>query len=442
MANELRHGARRVGDLIDFNPDTPQLKVALEHSDRGIGITVPWSTENDPYASWFLRDEGFIRIPPREESLPAPKRVLFQDSYGTVLLIGCHARGYHSTMGGPGSGTLWARAAVLGVRSDVDFEYPHGLQTEIGGLRAWLGTTSWSEMTKYRDRFNEVTVQSLAVPDLEVGEYHGTKLSITFGWAIRRECNGDRRILTDIARCLTRSDRPTSWSDHLKVHHAVRDLMVLSRWQYERCVEVRTLHLDDPLRTIDGVPNGEQWREVVLPEQETHALTSARREYLIKYADLGAEGLLSWIAMRDDFARALDPVISSIRLRQTSASTLLAQVGPGLEALGYLLLLRDGVSKAEAANSKLRTRFERILADLGDCLPFDGERWTVSATSAYNGLKHANRVEPDPVDVINAWRECVLVTRAWVAVELGVPIETVRERLELDPQRNSYVKLE
>lgn len=442
MANELHLGMRRVGDLIDFNPDTPPVKVALEHSDRGVGVTLSWSTEDNPYASWFLRDDGFVRIPPRPKAPPAPKRVLFRDSHGSVLLVGCRARGFHSNVGGPGSGTMWARAAIMGVQGEIDFDNPHGLQTEIGGLRAWLRRTSWEETRRYEERVQEVTVKSLNLPELKVGEYEGLRLSIAFGWGVQQEGDGDRRILTDIARCSTRTDTPTSWSTHLKLHYAVRDLLILSRWQETLCKEVRALRLDDPLRTLDGVEHGEQWRGVVIPAKEESIPPRGHRAHLVEYDDLGTNGLLRWIELRDEFARAIDPVVSSIGLRGATANTLLAQTGPGLEALGYLLMVRDGTSKKAATATTLKKRFERILADLGDSLPFNGASWVDAAAAAYNGLKHANRREPDPVDVVNAWRECVLVTRAWVAIELGVPVDRVRERLAMDPQRHAYVKVD
>lgn len=105
-------------------------------------------------------------------------------------------------------------------------------------------------------------------------------------------------------------------------------------------------------------------------------------------------------------------------------------------------MLRDGTPKKDAKGAPLKTRLERILADLDDCLPFDRQAWVISTCATYNGLKHANRKEPDPVDVLNAWRECVLVARAWVAVELGISHEKIKERLSNDPQRHAYVKIE
>lgn len=431
-----------MGDFIDFHPDTPKVKVVLEHSDRGIGITIPWSSDDDPYASWFLRNSGMAHIPPRPEGPPVPKKVRFHDSHGSVLLIGCHARGFHSNVLGPGSGTLWARAAILGVRENVDFENPHGLQTEISGLRAWLGTSSWKEVLQFDQRPIEIAVQSVNLPDIEVGENDGVRIALRFGYGIRHEDDGDRRILTDSARCVTRCSAPEPWATHLKPHRAIRDLLVMSRWHEESCHEAYVLHLDDPQRTVDEKTHGERWRGVVIPRTEEQSAPKGYRPHLFEYSELGSAGLLRWITLRDEFARALDPVISSIGLRGTTANTLLAHTGPGLEALGYLLMLRDGISKSQAKDAPLKTRFERILADLDDCLPFDSQAWVTSTCATYNGLKHANRKEPDPVDVMNSWRECVLVARAWVAVELGVPHEKVKERLSSDPQRHAYVKVE
>lgn len=75
------------------------------------------------------------------------------------------------------------------------------------------------------------------------------------------------------------------------------------------------------------------------------------------------------------------------------------------EALGYLLMLRGGVEEKRATRANLLVRFERILKDLGDCLPFDGSAWAEVTVVAYNGLKHANRAAPDEVDVMNARAE-------------------------------------
>lgn len=438
MANELGLGARRVGDFADFNPDTPPVKVVLEHSTRGIGLTLSWTNVDDPYASWFLREERGVRAVPSFEGPPVPTRVAFQDSYGAVLLTGCHASSFHTIIRGPGSGTLWSRAAIMGVKDDVDFESPHGLESDISGLRAWVGSTSWDDTTVYEYASKETVIRSLEVPDIEIGEYQGNQLALRFGRDVRREEGGDRIVLTDFARCVTRSESSMPWDEHLKLHGAIRDLLVISRWQDESCRVVNVMRLDDPLTSVDGKTRGERWREVVIPDSDSPTSSKRRRNHLLTYEELSVDGILRWVALRDEFSRALDPVITSIKLHETSANTFLAHTGPGLEALGYLLMLRDRASAAKARKATLRERLERILQDLGDCLPFDSNQWVTSTCDAYNGLKHANRDEPNWLDVLNAWRECVLVVRAWVAVELGVPRDALQLRLSVDPQRHPF----
>lgn len=438
MANELPVGAQRVGDFIDFYPDTPPVNVTLEHSDQGISITLPWSDPDSPYAQWFMADMGSSITPPAPTAPPAPKRVLFQDSYGSVLLTRCRPRGFHANMLGPGAGTLWARAAIMGVDDNIDFDHPHGLRTEISGLREWLGVTSW-DVTPERPA---LTLTSQYPPTIEVGAHKGIVLSFQPSWQMVPEEERDRFILRDLLRVATRSKEPMRWEDHHQLHRAVRDLLVISRWHVESCVEVHALRADDPLITLDRKEHGEQWRTVVMAQDKRAQPPSGHRSHLITYNELQPDGIRRWLHLRDDFARALDPVISSIQLRGTTANTLLAHTGPGLEALGYLLMLRDGAAPKAASSASLRDRLNRILKDLGDSLPFHGPTWANTTVAAYNGLKHANRKEPDPVDILNAWRESVMVVRAWVAAELGIPLAAVKERLASDPQRNAYTKIE
>lgn len=416
MPNELLKGTRRTGDLYDTYEETPEVKVTLERSDSGIGLTVAWSGPEVPYAAWFM-SQGTISLGAKStaEPKPVPKRVLFHDSHGTVLLLRCRARGFHASLGGPGSGTLWARVAVMGVERDTEFDRPHGLQTEISGLREWLGVTSWKE-----ERLGpEVILRSLEPTTLKAeGEHGGLTLDFRPGWAVSPEPGQDRRVLLDRLRCTSRSAEPLDWDVHMQLHRAIQDLLVVSRWRDESCVPVRALRKDDPMTTMDGEVHGERWREVVVSDDESKPAPKGYRPHLVQYQDLGLGGIGQWMDLRKEFSRALDPVITSIDLRNTTPQTRLAHTGPGLEALGYLLMIRDGMTEKAANDARLPARFERILDDLGDCLPFDGSAWAKRTVATYNALKHANRVLPDEVDVMNSWAESVMVVRAWVALNL------------------------
>lgn len=227
----------------------------------------------------------------------------------------------------------------------------------------------------------------------------------------------------------------------MNLHHAFRDLLVLSRWRNESCVPVYALRADDPLTTMDGGVHGDQWREVVVPDDERTPPPTGWHGHLFAYDELGVDGLGRWIALREKFARAIDPVISSIGLRNTTPHTRLAHTGPGLEGLGFLLLLRDGLPERTAGNATLKARFARILADVGACLPFDGVEWAARTIDTYNGLKHANRARPDDIDVMQAWAESVMVMRAWVALELGVSPDLVKSRLADDRQPRRFERI-
>lgn len=443
MSNKLLKGTRRTGDLYDTYKETPAVKVTLERSDSGINVTVAWSDPEVPYAAWFMSDGSLLSgTEPHPEQKPVPKRVLFHDSYGAVLLIRCWARGFHANFGGPGSGTLWARAAIMGVMEDKEFDRPNGVQTEMSGLREWLGVTSWEGRREVGDGTHKYILSSLDTPTLKVGEHSGMALDFRSGWEVTHEEGTDRRVLLDLLRCTTRSDEPLDWDVHMQLHYAIRDLLVVSRWRDESCVAVRALREDDPIRTLDGVSHGEQWREVVVPDDERKPAPKGYLPHLVQYQDIGVEGIGRWIALRDEFSRALDPIISSNSLRNATPQTRLAHTGPGVEALGYLLMLRDGVGPNKAAGATLKARFERILADLGDCLPFDGPTWADQTVATYNALKHANRTLPDDVDVLTSWAESVMVVRAWVALELGIAMDVIKTRLAEDMQPRHFEKVE
>lgn len=441
MPNELLKGTRRTGDFYDTYEDTPEVKVTLERSDSGICVTVAWSSPEVPYAAWFISDRSFLSgMESHAEPKPVPKRVLFHDSHGTVLLIRCRAHGFHANLGGAGSGTLRARAAIMGVDEDKEFDRPHGLQTEISGLREWLGVTSWEVRHERDDGSPKLILSSLETTKLKVGEHAGMTLDFRSGWGLAPETGQDRRVLLDHLRCTTRSIEPLDWDVHMQLHKAIRDLLVVSRWYDESCIAVRALREDDPMTTLDGKSHGEQWRKVVVSNDERKPAPKGYHPHLLQYQDLGLEGIGRWVALRNEFARALDPVISSIDLRNTTPQTLLAHTGPGVEALGYLLMIRDGMENKKASKATLQARFERILADLGDCLPFDGPTWATQTVATYNALKHANRTLPDEVDVMNSWAESIMVIRAWIALELGTAMEVVKSRLADDRQPRQFVK--
>lgn len=430
MPNEITLGTRRTGDLIDFDETTPAVKVTLERTDNGICVVVPWSAPDDYYASWFLTDkfQGLTH-----ETKPVPKQLLFSDSHGHVLLVGCRARGYHTNFE-TGTGRVWARYAIPEVSEDLDFSRLHGLRTEVSGLREWLGLRSISQDNDPKTRI--LTITAGGGDPIEVNE------SLVFQptWRTVNGDGGEYVTVKDLVYSQTILEEASTWEVLTRTHLGVRDLLVISRWFPETCTVSAVQRSDDPLRTLDGAEHGPQWRAVVSKgDEKTAPRPSGYRPHLVEYNDLGIDGINNWLSLRDDFSRAIDPIISDRFLDEVGAVTHMAQVGPGLEALGYLLLVRDGVDEKDAARSYLRNRLERILKDVVGAIPFNAADWVNGTVSAYNGIKHANRQLPTELELANRWRESVLIVRIWVACELGVAPSDILKRVEHDPQNNPFI---
>ncbi|BCW60315.1 hypothetical protein StoSoilB20_36620 [Arthrobacter sp. StoSoilB20] len=199
-------------------------------------------------------------------------------------------------------------------------------------------------------------------------------------------------------------------------------------------------------RTEDSIegrtPESERqqwWRKAIDSRAPARKEESRRFEHLILWDELGAEGLARWIKLRDEFARAVDPAVSSLYLDGVTIGVELTQVAIGLEALGFLLFIRkDGLPESQAKYVSYQQRLDRIVKEVPGLLPFVDAGWSKRMADTYNALKHANRQLPQTVDIANCWREGVLLFRVWIAVELGADPEKLRERIARDPQINSY----
>ncbi|WP_434513224.1 hypothetical protein ABUV18_03066 (plasmid) [Clavibacter nebraskensis] len=431
MPNELPLGARRTGNLIDFDPGTPAVSVVLERTEQGINIEIPWLTSDDYYASWFLRD---TLLAPDEDPKPIPRRLTFTDSHGSLQLVDCWPRGYHSNFIS-GSGHMWAKYVVMGIRDDKDFLQINGARSTISGLREWLHVSSLSQSVD--PDLRRLTVTGQPADEITVGP----NLTLVPTWGTERPTGEDFIVIRDLVACESHSPTPGDWNKLTDTHLGIRDLLTLSRLRPEIALVTAVSRDDDPLTTLDGEEHGQQWRDVIMGKyQPPLPPITGYRPFLIEYQEIGGPaGIAKWLTLRNDFSRALDPVLSDCYLMHTPAVTHLAQVGPGLEALGYLLLKdRDGLTVTQASRASLRARLDRIGSVVSSVLPFDANKWAEEMTNAYNAIKHANRALPSELDLLNRWTESVVVVRAWVALELGVDATKLKQRLDDDPTAKPF----
>ncbi|QSB23676.1 ApeA N-terminal domain 1-containing protein [Curtobacterium sp. 24E2] len=434
-------GERRFGRLVGDVARVGGGDVVLERTIDGIVLEVPWSSPDDgPVPRWFRAEVDVLDLV-EESNRGTPKtfdgvpRLLqFSDRRGFVTLIGCRKAGYSTRSGGPGSGRIRVQRAVFGGREKCDYTAAVALRTTVSHLRNWVGASAW---TTYESSETGLEYRRELSEDVELGRWGGVDILLR---PQARVAEREERDLIELRTDLlveTRARAPIQWERHLRPHSALRDLLVVSGWHAEVGAIHSVQHPGDAYMYRDG-DERMFWRPVISSQEET-ALRPKRRHHLVTYDDLGPDGLRCWFGLWARLQRVIDPIVSSINMRNTTPVALLAQVGPGVEALGYELSRRDGLSRKKAGGINLAYRLARIVTEVGDVLPFDGTDWATRLVSAYNGIKHANRDMPNLLDVLNAERECVLVVRAWCALQLGVDRAVLRERIRQDAQSHPWV---
>lgn len=434
-SNALPTGERRIGRLIGDPSQVGAGDVVLERTEDGIVLQVTWpSPDAGPVPGWFRAEHDVFELlaaDPRPKDVP--RLLQFRDVKGTVTLIGCRKDGYSTKSGGPGGGRIRVQHAVFGGREGCDFSTSIALRTTVSHLRNWIGASAWveydsSEVLEYRRELSE---------DVELGRWGPVDIVLRPEARLAHREESDLIELRTALLVETRARAPITWDRHLRAHTALRDLLIVSGWHAEE----RAIHAVQHPEDVHVYRDGDErmfWRKVSSSQEKT-ALRPRRRHHLITYEDLGPKGIRGWFGIWARLQRVIDPIVSSIDMRNVTPVALLAQVGPGVEALGYELSRRDGLSRKKAGEVILRNRLKRILADVNGVLPFDGSDWVTRMVSTYNGIKHANRDMPDALDVLNVERECVLVVRAWCALQVGVEPETLRERIRRDNQSRPWV---
>lgn len=446
MTNELKVGDRRHGGLFDDNPETPSINAVLERTDKGIFVSIHWDSEKSPATGRWFTNDAFYRdqTDQTEHERPAPKvpsELIFQDSNGEATLVGCRGAGYHTNFF-IGTGLIRVGAAVLGATSS-SYREVNGLRSEVSGLRAWLGTTSINTTHTYAKE-DGLRKTSVVVTSPEPISIPGTSIILRPTYSYTRNHRQGSFEIRDVIQVEHTTEQESPWRGHIGAQRAIRDLLAISRWRDESLIPTAVFRQDDPIESVDGTPSQrEKWLKVLDDSSDSPKEENTRIAHFIEYAELGPNGVARWISLRNDFSRAIDPAVSSIYLQDVTAEVRLTQIAIALEALGYLIAIRDdGASEATARNLSFRQRIERIADDVEGVLPFIIDGWSQRVADSYNAVKHANRALPDAAEVANGWRECVLLFRVWVARKLGVDATALQNRASTDKMANPYVLAE
>lgn len=428
--NELPVGTYRMGSLADGDTSTPHIDVVLRRDAESITLEVPWNPTTNWYERWF-RDGG------AGERIAAPASLHFSDAEGTVLLVGCRAAGYKTNFTN-GAGTVRVQYAVLNA-DDLRYERVNSLRWEVSGLRQWMGVSSIDENRDFAERRTNLVLKPRPSFGLE-GRADVTFVPSTW-W---RQVSRDVHEAHDNLFVETTRAEASRWADHSTVPRMLRDLLVLSLWSKET-YSIRAASRDDDAAysAVTHEYLGRNWCPVVEADDDSGAgerTPSKRHEpALIEFQDLQLDGLERWFDLCERYSRVVDPIVTQRLLLERDPVAALTHAGPAVEALGYFLLLEDGIAERTAASAPLKARLPRIAEELANVMPFDVDEWAQSFPGTYNAVKHANRSQPSSAELLNVWGRSVLAVRAWVALRLGVDRDQLRERLTYDKQQFMFV---
>lgn len=430
--NVLLPGKYRTGTLISDNPLLNKKQVPIRVTEDGVEVTVAWQEGNKISSLWY-GDEIPLNESDRNK---IPRNLWFHDADGSIALLGCRGASLSQQMlgYGGGQGTIIANRAIISAELHSDYQQVYGLRTSIAGLREWIGKSSVMQDPHPNEAgfLKSETLTIRSPEDIPLND--NPSVSIRFAWTVSR--NDDIWEVNDKAYIETKSSEPLTWQRAEHLHRALQDLLRISYGEDRDLIESLVLRSSNPKVGAENKVDHEEWLPVIRELREHHK--PKRHNCLIPYSLLGKDNIQEWFSLYDKIPRAIDPLVTSFTLDKVTAEARLFEASIGMEALGYYLLIRDGKSKDAAGRTSFKDRLGLISKNLRDILPFDVSDWIQQTTSAYNGVKHANRDRPDLLMRLNSWRKTVLVFRCWIALELGIEKGDLKDLVSVDSMRNEY----
>lgn len=375
-----------------------------------------------------------------------PGTLQFHDVGGRVALLGCRPGAWTENLvgGGLGEGRVDVDLAVLGANR-MDYDAVNGMASHINNLGAWMGTQGIRqeiEIDTGPDGKVTSTRQHFWVRHSEpIRVSRGLNARAVSRPSIKNDPTSDVTTLSDSGWLITDVRRRRPFEEHLNLHLGIRDLISLSQWRLAPFQAREIRHGRDGLLMADGTVVNE-WLATegrVINTERRRTQGTGRRAHLFRFEDIGMTGIERWLALRATFARGVDPIVSLLFADKTSALAEMAQLGIGLEALGYQLARENGMTRRQAGDESFGDRINRLLSETSST-PRDLDRsaWPTKIARVYNGVKHANRRAPDLLEVANVIREGCLVFRIWVADRIGVDPKTIAQRLDRDPLNHPW----
>lgn len=419
----------RIGFLYDGNPNTETMAASYEPDDEmGVRLTVPFRIGSDHQDDWWL--SGISADDPHRQNrdYDPPNEMTYQDSSGSVGLVGCRAGRSSRNLGsGFGHGVILARFAVEGAREGTHFRKINGFQSEIDGLASWLQLSTHTTTASFPREGDSrwVATKMEAVPDVPL-----TRVMNLSAMGIGQVPAITSSEVTYRSRALIRTlkSRECDWESHLSIHVSMRNLLRIASWKRLNFVSHEAYNSREKGLLSSG-KSAPKWNTVRTALSGLGKPTWRERDmFLFNYGHIGSTGVGKWLSLSKKYARGLDPFVSLLGLEGATIDAGVAQLGIALEALGYKALQEHGLSKSRANDKPVSERIAFLLEDTSEVLDFDTASFAADFANSYNSVKHANHPEVDREAKQEHFFQGVELVRKWIALRLGVPASVLKNR--------------
>lgn len=431
MSLDLSRDVTISGFLWDPEKQEVIASSVLIRKGRSLRAEIQWvARQNRTLASWFQED---VSSEPQTE---VPRQLTFVAPGGVVTLVECTFASYRSNLTyGTSVGTLDVRFAIPGSAGRVDYTKVHSMTSSVPHLYAWLNRPGLVARVSNEDQ--RVSLHTLSPESIDVSQFN----LVLRPFGNISPLNSFRNPVTSDVEVTTTFDEARAWDEHIEAHKAIADLMTLSCWRAAPPTLRNLRHDDDVAHSIEN--SHRYTRPIIVPEIVALGESPSEKvDHLIRFDEIGENGLRTWLELRQQHIRTIGPALSPVYIGDQSVESTLVQTAIGIEALGYSILVTEGKSEVKAAQANFKSRLERIIADVKEvydptiAIP----AWTQQAANTYNGIKHANRRLPPYLDSINDRNRMALLLRTWYALRLGSEPSSLKERVTTDQLNQEWVE--
>lgn len=445
----LKEGQVRVGWIYPGKVDKEEgIPATLVRKNKRIQLFVQVKSYQDssPAARWGTRNIIYFSDDPQYEKYQydVPENMYFIDDIGRILLIGCKSCGFRDNIislfaeRGGALKKISVDTAVFSTNA-YDTDAFNGYKTEIENLSQWLQMNTLSlEPEFYEDglgqRVKSVSTKASSGEEILVDDSIGLKFKS--GFNVKANKLSTQIIYESSDSVETYYEKSISFNEAMKKHSVIRDLLMVSSWSNHQFISISVSHDKEMNNWVKAI--SAYWETVETIDVED-------KKFLFFYQDIKEAGVRRWLEIHDQYSRAINPILSTIRWNDSPIENILFNLCAGAEALGrYIAYDSPDISFKSNGRAYLQDALQNIINQIPKgILPYvksgEGNRdgkvvnnlpeWKEKINKSYNSVKHYGGEEVDYDEVFEAIDLLKIILLSWIGTRLGVPAPVLKDRL-------------